>query len=197
METKKKFKSDKFYSTYWWIMKLDPSHPMNKVQEMTGYSKMNEHDEAMDKVEVLKKKVIMLNSNGYIDRSLSIRFNWNPSKLLDKNSSISLFELTKNDYGIFKHCLNDKDFYHSTFIKSGLITFLDQFYDMRRKAIDPIVLLSKEKPSFNKDEKFDVGNHRFKTKRELYFFCDQMIKDSYPKDLVLNFQRKYEERYFS
>ncbi len=197
---KKQFNSDKMYSTYWWIIKLDLNHPKNysaKVTEITGYSKASGHDEARNKTELLMKKIIMLYSQAYFEKGKFITIYMRQGELLNKANSRVLITMTKNDYLIDASCISDKVFYHEFFIKGGIINFLSRFYDCIAKGEDVKYLLPKAKATFSKDDYLDVTKQNFRTKAHLYAYCEKMIKNGHPFDSVSNFQRKYEERYFN
>lgn len=197
---KQEFKSDKLNSTYWWIIKLDPNHPENyneNVKEITGYSKREGHDEARNKSELLKKKVLMLHSRGYFEKSTKITFYLRNGEFLDKNNSIMLIELTKKDYGINNRIYSDKEFYNAIYKKSGLILFLDRFYHAISNNGDLKELLPDSKPKGSKDDLFDVAKHYFHTRKQLYTYCQKLIDNKHPYEAVMNFQRKYEQRNFA
>jgi hypothetical protein len=193
----KKFEADKIYSTYWWVIKLDPKHPSNynpNVIEITGYSKNQGHDEAKDIYYLLLSKIIMLHSKGYFDKSLHIDFYKRKGDLLNKSNCIYLFRLSQKDYELSEEVINNKDSMKSI-TSNGIIDFLTKFYNIIAEGKDVKYLLPKRNPSFSKDEYFNTDNHRFKSKAHLYAFCTKMIVSGHAYDQVMNFQRKYEEKW--
>lgn len=188
-------KTDKIYSTYWWEMELDPNHPHNssKVKLMTGYSKYEGHDEAMDKLELFMKKIIMLHSNGYFDKSKFIIFFMRVGNLLDKSNCRTLLWMNKEDYKINDEIKFDTKFYKYFFIEGGVLDFLNRFYDYTKNNKDVKFLVPSKKVKFSKDDYLDVTKQNFVSRRHLYAYGEKMIKNGHPYDAVMNFQIKYEQ----
>ncbi|MES2131996.1 MAG: hypothetical protein V4506_06565 [Bacteroidota bacterium] len=194
MENKKK-NQDKIYSTFYWEMKLDKNHPANysqKVDNMTGYSKYAGHDEAKDKAELLMRKIIMLHSNGYFEKTILITIYMRQGNFLDKSNSIELIKMNKKDYLINDVCKSDQSFYNDFFIKRGVLSFLTRFYDFKALGKDVQYLLPNFKPKFSKEDYFDISKHNFKTRKHLYEYCNKLVNNGHPYEAVMHFQRKYE-----
>ena len=193
---KEQFISDKLYSTYWWTIKLDPHHPGNynrNVTEIHGYSKRVGHDEAKDKAELLMKKIIMLHSHGYFERGKFIIISMKDGEFLNKSNTRTLLSLAKKDYKIHPDCISDKLFYEDFFIKKGVLDFLTRFYDCVSNGKDIKFLLPKSRATFSKDDYLNVSKQSFQTRKQLYAYCERMIKNGHPYEAVISFQRKYED----
>lgn len=191
----KKMNPDKIYSTFWWEMKLDLNHPQNysqRVKDMTGYSKIAGHDEAKDKAELLMKKIVMLNSRGYFEKSTLIIFYMRQGNFLNKSASVELLRMNKKDYLVNEVCKSDRTFYTDFFIKRGVLNFLTRFYDFKTSGKDVKYLLPNFKPKFSKEDFFDVSKHNFKTRKHLYAYGEKLHKDGHPYEAIMHFQRKYE-----
>lgn len=196
---KKKNKSDKMYSTYWWIIHLDKNHPSNynkNVTEITGYSKILGYDECQNKHELLMKRIIMLHSNGYFEKSNSISIYYKQGEFLNKTTSIELLRLYKNDYEVNPRCLNDTTFYNTFFIKGGIVTFLTKFYDCIKTGRSVGGLLPKTKNDYSKDDVLDYKIKRFNSIAQLMAFAEQKIKSGYPVGAVMNYVIKYISLHF-
>ena len=193
--SKDEFQSDKIYSTFWWIITLDPKHPSNynpNVKEIHGYSKRIGHDEARDKGALLMKRIIMLHSRGYFEKSRNIKIYMKRGDLLNKENSQPLLKLQKQDYEISSECLSDKKMFEEFFIKKGIQRFLNKFYESIKEGKDVNYL----RPNFNKyskDDLFKTENYNFRTKAQLWAWGEKMIRNGHPPELVMNFTRKYLE----
>ena len=192
---KQKFVSDKIYSTFYWVINLDPRHFGNNpnVNVIHGYSKSCGHDEAKDKALLLMRKILMLHSNGYFGRSKNIIFYMKHGDFLDKSSARILFSLTKRDYKIHPECISDKKFYEEFFIKKEVQNFLTRFYNCIFNNEDVKYLLPKAKATFSKDDYLNVDKQKFQNQAQLYAYCEKMIKNGHPFDAVMGFLHKYLE----
>ena len=195
MQTFKK-QPDKIYSTYWWIIILDPTHPDNSpdIYEFTGYSKMSGHDEAKDKAELLMKKIIMLHSQGYFEKGKRITIFMKKGDLLNKANSRALLTLNRKDYTIDPECAADKAFFKDFLLDRGVLRFLKQFYDCIANGKTVQYLLPKSKASFSKDDYLDVEKQHFNSEKQLDTYCERIYRNGHPFEAVMNFRRKYIER---
>lgn len=179
---------DKIYSTWWWIMELDPSHPRNfnpKVTHLTGYSKFQGHDEARDKDYLLMSKILMLATNGYLKRTRKIEIYKREGNLILKNQDRQYFELYPLDFGIPQQVLG---------ALPSVTSFLHKLYDHIRTGKDIKALLPKREKTFSKDEIFDIDRHNFKSQGHLYSWAEQKIKDGHAYLQVQSFVVKYLQR---
>jgi hypothetical protein len=191
-----KLTPDKLYSTYYWVINLDPRHAINSPNVLVfhGYSKFSGHDEAKDKAMLLMKKIIMLHSNGYLGRSRSIIFYMKRGDFLDKSNAIILFSLTKRDFKIHPECILDKTFYSDFFTKKGILNFLNRFYDCLLNNKEVKHLLPIQKATFSKDDYLNVEIQTFSSHKQLHAYCQRMINNGHPFEAVMNFMLKYLER---
>lgn len=196
----KAFESDKIHSTYWWVIKLDHSHQANynkEVKEITGYSKSIGHDEARDKAILIMKKIVMLHSHAYFDKSLYILIYMRCGEILDKSDSILLFKLMKTDYEISKECMSDQNFYQKFIIERGVIIFLKRFYEYIANKKDIKSLIPNTRTYKSKDEYFDIAKQRFHSRIQLHIYCEKLIKSGHPYGVVTHFVKMYEEKWFN
>ncbi len=189
MEKKPTPPGDKIYSTYWWEIELDHRHPRNfspKVTTLTGYSKLQGHDEAKDKNTLLMKRVYMLAANGYLDanpnRVKYITIYKRSTVMINKNADPQILYLMPRD---FEMKLTDTQLY------PGLVKFLKDLYDYLKTGKDIRNLLPKDAEKFSKDQYFDITRYNFPSRMHLYTWAEKMIKDGHSFAQVQSFVYKY------
>lgn len=192
METKTESKAnppaDKIYSTWWWEIELDHKHPRNynpKVTTLTGYSKLQGHDEAKDKAHVLMKRVIMLATNGYFERSKYIIFYKRGGNLINKSTDKIMFTTYPKTFEIPVYNVGKMP---------RLTKFLIDLYDHLAKGKEIKNLLPPANDKFSKDDYFDITRHNFQTQAHLYAYAEQKIKDGHNFLQVQSFVAKYLEQ---
>jgi len=180
--------ADKIYSTWWWEIELDHSHPRNynpKVTTLTGYSKLQGHDEAKDKTQTLMKRIIMLATNGYLDRCKYIIIYKRGGNLINKSQDRIICTLLPKRYDIPIENIG----------KMPIITkFLADLYDHLSTGKNIKNLLPPSPQKFSKDEYFDIARHNFPSQAHLYAYAEQKIKDGHPYPQVQAFVAKYLEQ---
>lgn len=184
----RKLQADKIYSTFWWEIELDHRHPRNynyKVTQLTGYSKFQGHDEAKDKAQMLMRKVLMLATNGYLERSKYIIVYKRAGNLVNKKQDRILFTLQPKTFVIPPENIGKIP---------KLAEFLIKLYDHITTGRNITHLLPKPEATFSKDEYFDVSRHNFPTQIHLYTFAEQKIKDGHSFLQVQGFVAKYLEQ---
>lgn len=191
METKSNLQWDKINSTWWWEIQLDHSHVRNyntRVQMITGYSKAQGHDEAKDKMQMLMRKILMLATNGYFQRSKYIIIYKRAGQLVDKQRDQIMVTLLPKDYKLPPENIGQTP---------ELVSFLTKLYDHIRDGKDVNYLLPKPRAEFSKDEYFQIERHSFPSRKHLYNWAEKMIKDGHSFLQVQSFVIKYIEKFFS
>lgn len=176
-------KWDKIFSTYYWIIYLDPAHPQNnpRIQYMRGYSKAEKQSEARDKDYLLKSKVINLAKHGYLDKCTHIEMKRRTGNTINESIDKVIFTLYKKDFKIPPEHLD----------KSSFIRWLEDLYQAHRKDKNFDGLLSKPKTDFSQDDLFKIEKYKFATLRQLIAQCDRFINFGHPKGMVEGFYTKY------
>ena len=181
---------DKLYSTYWWEIYLDGSHPQNspKGHKFTGYSKKQGHDEAKDKEQLLMRRVLALASHGYIERSEKIIFHYRPqsNEFINKATDPVLFTLRPTKVERDPRMLNKK--------YDQINSFLDRLYKAIRTGERIDNILPKQKATFSKDDYFDVSKWFFKSREQLDNHCRKLSRHDHPFDAIMKFHADYVER---
>jgi len=183
---------DKIYSTYWWEIVLDHAHPRNynpNVKQLTGYSKLQGHDEMKDKEMLLMKRILMLATNGYLDaapnRVKYIAIYKRGGTLILKNQDDIICTLLPRDFemriaDVGKH--------------PKVVKFLKDLYDHLKTGKNIQNLLPKEQEKFSKDEYFDITRYNFPSQSHLYLWAERKIQDGHSFLQVQSFVAKYLER---
>lgn len=180
--------ADKLNSTYWWEINLDHRHPRNynyKVETLSGYSKFQGHDEAKDKVEMLQRKILMLATNGYFERSKYILIYKRAGTFINKSSDKLLLTLLPKDYILPTENVGKMP---------KTVIFLSKLYDCIKTGKEIKYLLPKPRSTFNKDEFFEIERYNFPSRIHLYAWAEQKIKDGHSFLQVQNFVVKYSEQ---
>jgi len=177
-------------ASYWWMIHLNPAHPDNSpnVPHLTGYSKMQNHDEAKDKRTMLQYKVVMLATRGYLKKSLRIEFyaKQKTDLLIDKTNSLLLFTLYPDTFKLEPQYIKYFDW----------VTFLNNFYRLIKNGEDVSYLLPKRKATFSKDDYFDIDKVRCTSIGQLQTYCSKLTRNGHAFGQVNNFYTKYKEKYF-
>lgn len=180
--------ADKIYSTWWWEIELDHNHPRNynpKVTTLTGYSKMQGHDEAKDKTQTLMKRILMLATNGYLDRCKYIIIYKRGGNIINKSSDKIICTLFPKKFDIPIENIGKMP---------KTTKFLTDLYDHLATGKNIKNLLPKSEVKFSKDDYFDISKHDFTTQAHLYSYAEQKIKDGHAYGQVQSFVAKYLEQ---
>lgn len=185
---KKKLIADKIYSTWWWEIELDHAHSRNynkDVHTFFGYSKFQGHDEAKDKVQMLMRKILMLATNGYFERSKWIIIYKRGGTLINKQQDGIMCTLFPKRFEIPIDKIG----------KMPRITkFLTDLYQCLESGKNIQHLLPKAQITFSKDEIFEISRHNFPSQIHLYTWAEQKIKDGHSFMQVQSFVAKYIEK---
>ena len=111
---------DKIHSTYYWKINLKPEYQYNGVTQLTGYSKKCNQNEAMDKTQMLKTKILMFHKTSYLKRINSIEIWRREGSYIDTKNDPKILILFPTSYNILE------DNYEEIFKLFGL--FLKDFY---------------------------------------------------------------------
>lgn len=180
--------ADKMISTFYWEMFLDKNHPQNSVDKLTGYSKFQNHDEAKDKKQMLMRKIIMLHSQGYIERSTRIEVFQRTGDFINKTTDTQILILQKNDCTIHERVMKDFAF----------VQFIQKFYQFRKEGKEVQTLLPKPNATFSKDEYLNI-DLQFRiigtSELKLASYCSRLIRNGHPFGAVNNFYNCYKEKY--
>lgn len=177
--------ADKIYSTWWWEIELDHSHPRNynpKVTTLYGYSKLQGHDEARDKTQMLMKRIIMLATNGYFERSKYIIIYKRGGNLINKSQDRIVCTLLPKQFNIPVENIGKMP---------KMTKFLTDLYDHLATGKNIKNLLPKADEKFSKDEYFNIDRYNFQTQAHLYMWAEQKVKDGHSFGQVQSFVAKY------
>jgi hypothetical protein len=180
----KPFQWDTLTSTYYWYIELDPNHAQNSVPGLTGYSKVVNQNEAQDKDNLLKRKIVTLFNNSYLLRAKKIEFYQRSGDYIDKKRDPKILILYRDNYDIPE--LN----HDIIFKKFG--AFLKEFYYRleNRKSMEGI--LPKQKNlSTNLDDLFNVDKYNFPSLAHLYAKASNFSRHGHAPGLIDDFVRKY------
>lgn len=181
--------ADKIDATYWWVMKLDPTHPENapNKEEITGYSKFQGHDEARDKIQLLLRKILMLVTNGYLERSNSIQIYRRKGEFVNKKEDDLILTLFPDQCKLEKIIMNAE--HHPVAL------FLQRLYDriVNNKPVD--FLLPKRNPIFKKAEYLDVNKVTLKNQIALDNYCIRLVKNGHSMSEVIAFRERYMKKH--
>lgn len=186
LKTKKKNIPDHVFCTYWWIIHLKQECRTNpNVHNITGYSKFQGQAEALNNIDCLISKILMLNKNLWIEKSTHIEIFKKPAPatLPNKATDRQIITLYANDYEIPIHLIGK--------IPYGLKKFLDEFYECRRGNATTDKLIPLPDKTKSKDDLFILSKYNFKSIRELLTWCENQIANGESKIMVENFYRKY------
>ena len=179
-------KWDNFYSTYFWNINLDPSNPINNTPVLTGYSKKVGENEAADKIQLLKRKIVNLYLNGYFKRIRSIDFYQRTATHIDKKRDPKILVIMPTTYEIpelnreviFKHFGN----------------FLIEFYDRIKNEQSMDGILPRMKKIRSQDEFLDPSRYQFKTEGHLYAHAARLLNHGHPTGAVNHFIKQVKIR---
>lgn len=142
------------------------------------------------------KRILMLHTNGYFEKSIYITFYYKQGEFLNKTTSVEILRLFKTDYKISSRCLGDIQFHENFFVKGGIVTFLTKFYDCIKSGRSVSGLIPDLKHSGSKDDKLDHKIKRFENRAQLMAYGEKLMKSGYPIGAVLNFVLKYSSLHF-
>lgn len=183
-KSEKKNIPDRLNCTYWWTIHIKKEYRTNeKVDQLTGFSKFQNQAEAMDKIQCLCSKILMLQKNNWIDRSTKIEIYKKISDLPNIAQDRHILTLYSNQYEIPSELLGK--------MPNDLRKFLENFYKARngKEPCENLVPLPKRTKS--KDDLFILSKHNFKNTIELVNWCTLQVANGESRILVENFYRKY------
>lgn len=135
---------DKLYASYFWKINLDPNNPNNWQEYLIGYSKRKNQNEAEDKDELLKTKIVNLYNNGYFSKFLSWEIYMRTGAVIDKSRDPKILILYPRHYDIPP--LN----HDAVYKKFG--RWLDELYAAIKNNHDVRKLLKSNKKPISKDD---------------------------------------------
>jgi len=175
------FKADSERSSYRWVITF------TNGKQIYGYSRKQGKPEITDKVKLLKRKIIMLSKNNYLDASkaLSIEFykRTNIGEYMDH-----LFTMFPKYYQLHG---NVKFNNHEP-----IISFLDTVYNLVK--LDKVGQLDYKMVGYSKikeDDLFNIESGRFKDVSQLQKFCNDMAIEGWELERIQHFQRQYLDKY--
>ncbi len=186
---KKPMEPDKANCTYWWIIYLN-QHPANSptLKEMTGYSKFQNHAEALDPNNVLMAKIEMFYKNGYLDRSIFIKIYKKVGPFPNKYKDTLVLTLYPTYYIIPLDIIDRAP---------RIITnYLKNFYNAIANNKEIKFLRPLPSKRVSKDDLYDINEHNFKDYNELYAYADKMKAGGQAPGQVNDFIRRYSEKKF-
>jgi hypothetical protein len=180
---------DKVNSSYWWIVNLDPLHPDNRTDKITGYSKFQKQREANCKNHVFMSKMEMLYKNGYFKRCKSIDIYRRVAPLPSIQEDPLMITLYPDDYTIPANYI-DK-------VPLEVKQYLQKFYGRMLRGLDVQGLRPlKDHKKESNDNIFDITQHKFKTFLELDQWAENKIAEGHAPGQVWGFMRSYSQKYF-
>jgi len=184
---------DMMHSTYYWLMHFDMNHPQNSVPTMTGYSMFDGHPEPRDKMQLLMKKIIMLQTTreGYLQKSDRIEIFGKRGEILVKNQSIHLVTLRRKDCTIE----NDKLKQNAPFV-----LFLDKFYRMLKTGENVRSLIPHADTKWSKDDYLKPEKQYARIgvdEMKLNVYCTRLMANGHSFAAANAFCNKYKEMFFT
>jgi hypothetical protein len=177
---------DALFSTYYWTIQLDQSHPENKVSKIRGYSKHIGRDEARDKIYVLKSKIIMLIRKGYLSRSHRIEIWKRVGHTIDESKAQLIVTLFQHDYFINPDLMHRPGY-------GPLSIFMHDLYDCLRNGKETKHLATRAKDDYTKEEMVNVHRLRFGSLGAIDDYCNRLLHNGWPVPEIQRFRRKYLE----
>lgn len=182
---------DTIFSTYWWEIELNPSHPANnsKGHRLTGYSKAQGQSENRDKHNLLMVKILMLIRMSYLKRCNKISFYEKRNSFIEKKEDTLILELVPNDFCIYPEYRYDR---------VDLAKFLKTIYQdvLTGKSVEYLLPLKKEiKKDYSLDTRLDISKYYFNTFGDLQIHCEKLASEGFPLNLVKNFLTRYIDKY--
>lgn len=184
LNKKKTGKWDTMYSTYYWNMHLDPKFPGNSIPVMTGYSKMAGDNEAHDKDELLKRKIVTIYLNSYFNRFTHWEIFFRVGHIIDKKRDPKLLVLYPHNYFIPEdnHDIVEKRF--------GI--FLKEFYERKLRHMSMEGLLEPGARKLKSQDDFlDVSKQHLPTIAHLHAYISRLYRNGHPPGAVESFFIKY------
>lgn len=179
---------DIFYSSYYWIINLDPKHPTNTTDRLTGYSKKVNQSENQDRELLLRRKIVNLFLNGYLNRATSIQIFARKGDIIDKRTDPQILVLTLNSYSFGAA-------YEQTMLKLHG-QWLENFYSLiRRKAPDSDYknLVPIQRKPVSKDEFLNVSNYSFTSIDQLYSHAARLARHGHAEGQINHFIHTYKQ----
>lgn len=169
---------DVFHSTYYWILDLDQRDPRNSALKLTGYSKKVGENEAQDKDQLLRRKIVTLFQHGYRTRCTCIHFYKSTGHLVNKNTDPCILKLFPNHYEIPE---SEHDYMfklHGKFLK-------DLYYAIKINAdLSTLVPTRSQRILPDNDQYLNPDRYSFKDLSELYAHAARCLKHGHEQGHV-------------
>jgi len=179
---------DTIFSTYWWTIQLDPSHPSNTGSiELSGYSKAQGHRETSDKHQRLCSILLMFIQRKYLEKSKRIMIYKRSAAFIDKDHDNLVLELTPFDY-VLHPIYSDR--------RTEMIMFLKTLYNEVLKGNSVEYLKPKKKIvlTANIDAELNVDKYFIVTHDQLHTTVERLLANGHSKKAVEHFYKKYVEK---
>lgn len=184
LDKKKTGKWDTMYSTYYWNIHLDPKHPANSIPVMTGYSKMAGENEAHDKDNLLKRKIITIYLNSYFNRFTRWEIFLRTGPVIDKKRDPKILVLYPHHYDI------PEQNHDVIFKRFGM--FLKEFYERKLVGTSMEGLLEPGSRKIqSNDDYLDVEKQHLPTIAHLYAYASRLSRNGQPQGAVDHFINRY------
>jgi len=173
-------------STYYWTIELDQNNPANTIPKISGYSKVEGQNEATDKANMLKRKILNLYTNGYFKRCVRIDIYQNTGVYIDKKLDPCILNLYPTSYNI---PTQNHDVIYKIFAP-----FLNEFYQRinANKSLDNILPVYRKIKS--QDQFLDIHAYNFKNIGQLYSHAARLSINGHPEGAVSNFIKMYKDK---
>lgn len=183
----KPVKWDIFYSTYYWRIYLDKTHPLNSpnVEFLKGYSKQERQNEASDLHHLLKAKILNLHQNGYFDRMLRIEIWQRLGEIINTKTDAKFLILYPKNYDINPAY---QDYTFKTFAP-----FLNDFYDRRNNEKSMEGIIKQKRKPMSLDDRLNISKVHLHSLQQLYSYAARLLVNGHPEGAVNSFIQKYRE----
>jgi len=190
MQNKTRPQWDTVHSSYFWIITLNPNYHgarPNTTDKLTGYSKRVGESENQDPDALLKRKIINLYTNSYLDRCTKIEIFTRVGFVINKATDPRLMTLYPTYYDIDE--LN-----HASVLKRFGV-FLKAFYDEKTKVTpDFKKLLPGSRQMKSKDDFLNPDKYNFTNPAQLYGHASRLLTHGHAPGEVDHFIREYKTR---
>jgi hypothetical protein len=175
------FKADSERSTYRWVITF------TNGKQIYGYSRKQGKPEVSDKVKLLKRKIIMLSKNNYLDpsKALCLEF-FKRTDIGEYNDK--LFTMFPQYYQLHNNVkFNNHD---------PIISFLDMVYNqVKLGTLNQLDYKSVGYSKIKEDDLFSMKSGRFADLSQLQKFCRDMSIEGFPFERIQHFQREYFQKF--
>jgi len=182
---------DKVYSSFWWQIELNPTHHLNKgAYGFRGYCKAEGQTEPKDKDQLLKTKLVMLFTQGYIDRCLSIIVHQRKGAFINLAEDTPIIHLTPHNAILYPAYKGNN---------SEIQKLISDIYQKAMKGVQVDLILRKPKYETklinnSKDDKLDVNKIKLYSIDALSNYCTRLLTEGFPREAVNSFMQKSLDR---